>query len=113
MASLGSLGYQLHKFMFLEQLRINTSVSMALPARRFKSQLVDGDAIFVRNLVAFKKMEDEQLKHLAILADAVFSSFDLAAACLSVLLDRKLVKQTLVDAYINLILDSKSAESPK
>ncbi len=110
MASLGSLGYHLHKFMFFEQVRINTPVASALPSRRFKSQLVDGDAIFVRNLLAMNDMEDEQLKHLAILSDAVFASFDLASACLSILLDRDVVKKANVDAYINLILNYQANE---
>ena len=110
MASLGSLGYHLHKFMFLEQVRINTPVSMTLPSRRFKSQLVDGDAIFIRNLLAINEMETEQLKHLAILADAVFSSFDLAAACLSILIDRKVVNKKSVENYIKLILDYQAGE---
>lgn len=100
MSSLGALGFSLHKFLFLESVRVRNSVADLLAPRFSRSQLTDGDAVFVRNLLVLHDQSDEQLKHLAVLADAVFGSFDLAGHCLSILIDRDAIKKDDVDAYI-------------
>ncbi len=57
---------------------------MALPA----SQLTAVDVIFLRNPITMADLEDEMERHMAILADAVFGSFDLTLRCLWELVSR-------------------------
>jgi FkbM family methyltransferase len=108
MSSLRSLGYHLHKFLFLEDVRINNAISSALPPRFFKSQLTDGDAVFIRDLLNMAEMTDEEVKHLAILSDAVFKSFDLVCECLSHLVARKVINKKVADAYVQMVLDPEN-----
>lgn len=106
MASLAESGFQLHKFLFFKAVKLRSKATQALD-RRFRSQLVDGDAVFVRDLLAFRDHETETLKHLAILADAVFGSFDLAALALEELVRREVVDHAALDAYISLVLGTE------
>lgn len=100
MRQLRRLGYGMHKFLFMKSVRMSNKVSRALPRRRFTSQGVDGDAVFLRGLLDYEALESEHLKHLTVLADAVFDSHDLAAYLLGVLLDRGAVTTGTVDDYL-------------
>ena len=46
-------------------------------------------------------MDDEQLKHLAIIAYACYGSFDLAAHCLFRLAERKAVVPEALERFMN------------
>lgn len=100
MRELREIGFGLHKLLFMKSVRMSNPVSRALPRQRFASQGVDGDAVFVRGLLDYGSLDSEHLKHLAILADAVFESHDLAAYLLGVLLDRGEVTEAGVSRYL-------------
>lgn len=100
MIALGELGYHLHKFLFFKDVPLRSDYLDGLRPRRMRSQLVDGDAVFIRDLLHIGAMETEALKHLAILADAVFESFDLALYCLEFLAERGAVAEPDVAAYV-------------
>lgn len=103
MATLQGFGYSLHKFLFFKAFQVNSAYGDRLHLGRMRSQLIDGDAVFIRNLLALGDMESEALKHLAILADAVFESFDLVFYCLSFLRERGELDDTMVERYIGLL----------
>ena len=109
MATLRAQGFHLHRFMFFKQVRLNNRLSTRTETRGNRSQLLDGDAVFVRGMMAFDQMPDEQLKHLIILADAVFGSHDLAMEALVHLIDRGVVDETVGDTYVGFI----NGELPK
>ena len=104
MAELRAQGFQLHKFLFFKAVMLANKVSQPFPRKACRSQLSDGDAVFVRALLDLDTLTDEQLKHLAILADAVFLSADLAALALDKLLDRGVAKKEPVETYVQSIL---------
>jgi len=103
MSMLRLMGYDLHKFVFFKTLKLRRGATARMPERLYRSQLCDGDAVFVRGLLTLGQAETERLKHLAILADTVFSSFDLAVACLDELAQRQAVDASLVDRYLHLL----------
>lgn len=100
MRVLRQMGFGLHKLLFMKSVRMSNQVSRALPRQRFVSQGVDGDAVFIRGLLDYDSLAGEQLKHLTILADAVFGSHDLAAYLLGVLRERGEVPDAGVARYL-------------
>jgi FkbM family methyltransferase len=106
MSMLRQIGYHLHKFLFFKTIKFRRGVTTGrMPDRPYRSQLSDGDAVFVRGLLALEGVETERLKHLAILADAVFFSLDVAAMCLDELVRRGAVDVGLPDSYAALLPD--------
>ncbi|RMC36368.1 FkbM family methyltransferase [Paracoccus alkanivorans] len=103
MAMLRGLGYFLHTFLHFTAVPVNSSSGRGRPIPKQKRQLVDGDAVFIRDLLALEEMESERLKHLAILADTTFSSFSLTLRCLDILLARKEVTDDAVTEYVEFL----------
>lgn len=102
MRSLRALGFDLHKFLFFKQLKIKSPRTARLRKGEFHAnQLIDGDAVFLRGLFDLSCHSDEALKHLIILADTVFDSFDLAAVLLGELVERGKVTEGQFDAYVD------------
>lgn len=100
MRLLRGFGFSLHKFLHLIRQKLATEATKRLKTRGNRSQLVDGDAVFVRGLLDRDSLTDEQAKHLAILADAVFTSFDLAVALVEMLEARGAVAAGTLEAYL-------------
>ncbi|MBJ3763017.1 FkbM family methyltransferase [Maribius pontilimi] len=103
MAALRGHGLMLHKFLFLKGLSLRGGLATRLDKRRHRNQLIDGDAIFIRDLLEPDAVDDEKLKHLAILADGVLESFDLAVRCLDLLIARGRVAQEAAERYVDLL----------
>nr|WP_232897424.1 FkbM family methyltransferase [Pontibaca salina] len=84
-------------------------------AQRFKKRLkrsefaqaVDGDAFFVRDLRMVQNYSVEQVKKLAIIADAIIGSHDLTLHALEILLERGKIEAVLIDDYFSLIPEAK------
>lgn len=110
MRALRELGFDLHKFLFFKTLRVNSPRTARFKNRAFHAnQLIDGDAVFVRGVFDLSGHSDEALKHIAILADAVFESFDLAAVALGELADRGRISQAGFDAYVDRVPGTRPA----
>lgn len=105
MAALRGHGLMLHKFDFLKGLSLRGGLATLLRKRGHRNQLIDGDAVFIRDLIAHDKVPDEKLKHLAILADGVLESFDLAARCLDLLIARGAIDATAANSYVMTLPD--------
>lgn len=99
MRTLRSLGFDLHKFLFFKKIMRHASASANLPQRYLKSQLIDGDAIFVRNILDLSALTTQQLRHLAIISDAVFESYDLTIQIFGLLAASGIISAASVNAY--------------
>ena len=105
MRTLRSHGLMLHKFLHLKGLSLRGGLNTRLHKRRHGNQLIDGDAVFIRDLTDPDGVTDEMLKHLAILADAVFQSFDLSVRCLDLLIARTAIDPNAAHSYVDLLPD--------
>ncbi|MBO9449799.1 FkbM family methyltransferase [Tropicibacter sp. R16_0] len=105
MRELREQGFDLHKFMHMKSVKTGRASQFGFSnriRRRFhQNQFVDGDAVFVRGLLQLDQQPSEALKHLAILADAVFQSYDLGVQALTVLAERGVVQDRQVHDYID------------
>jgi FkbM family methyltransferase len=71
----------------------------ALP---WANQLTEADIVYVRDFVHPEVMTDEQLKHLALIADHCYGSFDLALRCVQLLEERREVEAGSAQRYLSL-----------
>ena len=94
-------GFELHKFMFEKTKVIPNSQIDRLKRTRHRNQIVDGDAVYLKDPGRIALYDDEGLKHLAILACSVFDSHDLALFCLDHLVARKAVPADLPSGYVD------------
>jgi FkbM family methyltransferase len=81
-------GFVLHKFLPLKQVPLPSSQVGRFRRGPMQSQLVDGDAVYIRSLESPETWSDDQLRHLALAADSVFGSPDLTLMCLDMLAAR-------------------------
>ncbi len=88
MRTLGGFGLRFHSFATMKAAPLSDAGTYKLPIERDRQQMIDGDAIFVRDPVDMGAMDDEQLKHLALIAAGALQMPDLLARCLGALRDR-------------------------
>ena len=100
---LRSQGFYLHKFMFAKSLPLRNSQIHRLKSKLVSDQLVDGDGIYIKNIATPDKLDDEQIKHLAILGAGVFASHSLVLFCLDQLVKRGAVRAELPAAYVDVL----------
>lgn len=67
------------------------------------NQLLQADAVYVRDFTKAQQMSDEQLKHLCIIAHHCYRSFDLAMNCIFHLCERKAVLPDGMQRYASLV----------
>lgn len=100
-ATLRAMGFELHKFLFTKTRSLRNSQSGRLRHRFMRDQLIDGDAVYVRDVSKIEAFSDEQLAHLAILASGVFESHSLALFCLDHLAQRGVITPSLPSLYVD------------
>ncbi len=98
---LREMGFALHKFMFNKGAMLANSQSDRLRERRIADQLIDGDAVYLRDLTRIAQFSDAQLGHLALLATATFDSPSLALLCLDTLVARGKADPGLPSAFVD------------
>lgn len=103
MAELEKLGFQFHKFLFLKPIHRLNKFSVRLTKRAYHVQALDGDAVFIRDLLKLQALSVEELKHLVILTDAVILSQDLGVAAMAELVERDVLTEDEVHSYIDLL----------
>lgn len=101
LAELSRHGFYLHKFLFMKTIGFRNPHSARLRRNRYRSQISDGDAVMVRGLIDLSQLEVEELKHLAILADSVLLTQDLAVTAMVELLARGAVTDARIHDYID------------
>lgn len=97
---LRDLGFILHKFIAPKSVMIRTSQDGRLRPRRAGSQLLDGDAVYIRDLSKGADISDDALKHLAMCAASVFESYDLALSLMDTLVARGAVSGTVPERFL-------------
>lgn len=101
-AELAQQGFVLHDFAFLKR-RPLSARSAARIRPRFNRQLVDGDALFVRDPATAGAMSDAQLWRLSLLAHSVAQSPNLSAFCIEVLEARGAMPNGAANRYVDLL----------
>lgn len=109
-------GFYLHKFIFNKSYMLANSQARRLKQKKLQDQLIDGDGVYLRNIAELADYSDEQLKHQAILAAAVFHSHSLVLYCLDALVARNAISPDLPGQYVDrmpeaLRTDGKRAEA--
>ncbi|WP_071675407.1 FkbM family methyltransferase [Nioella nitratireducens] len=93
-------GFKLHKFLFTKSVMMPHEHEEQVVRARLTSQLLDGDAVYIRDADVGAEFSDDQLMHLAFAADSVFNSPDLALHCMDHLIGRGAAPADLPDEYI-------------
>lgn len=112
-AELQDQGFSLHKFLEPKTVPVPFNGSQRVRMNRIASQFVDGDVVFLRDLSQPSALNDEKLKHLALLAASVFESHDIALKCIDLLVSRGSASPDLPDAYIDLLPPDCLHEPPQ
>ncbi|MFG1377747.1 FkbM family methyltransferase, partial [Xanthobacter autotrophicus] len=93
---------------FVPHMLAAMSRRMILPAQRPDrfaaiNQIVEADAVYVRNFMAPDAMSAEQLKQLALVAHHIYRSYDLALNCVDHLAARGVVPADAATRYLAMI----------
>ncbi len=96
-------GFVLHKLLFAKSTVIGNSQRHRMKNPVFRSQLIDGDAVYIRNPEFTEDWEDEQLKQLAIASAGVFRSFDLTVFCLDRLVERGVAAEDVPARFMDIL----------
>jgi len=97
--ALHKLGFVLHTFAAINKRMIAPLFDEKNPYAAL-NQLLEADAVYVRNFTRPEAMTDEQLKHLAIIAHHCYGSFDLAANCIFHLCKRQVIAADSLENYL-------------
>ncbi len=95
-------GFVLHRFLHQKARMLNHSQKARVNARAMSTQLIDGDAVYIRSLEDRGAWTDAQLRALTLLA-ATIGSHDLALLALDTLVARGLARKSLPGAYVDLL----------
>ncbi|SIS92366.1 methyltransferase, FkbM family [Roseivivax lentus] len=108
MGELLAQGFLLHSFRTVVDAALYDAQGLHVPRGAHKhGQLIDGDAIFLRDPRRMEAFSDEQLKHYALLADGALDLQDLAARCLTELVRREAIPAAALDAYRQMLRESE------
>jgi FkbM family methyltransferase len=97
-------GFVLHKIMHTKTVRLDQSQKERLKGKGFKSQLLDGDAAYIRNIEDPESITTAQWKALALVSAAVLKSHDLCLYCLDELARRGEIKKSVPVQYCDKLL---------
>jgi len=97
-AELRAQGFVPHCFAQIKRWAIAPTIVNRNP-RSGLNQLLEADMVYVRDFSDTRTMDNEQLKHLALIAHYCFRSFDLAAYCVLELTNRKVVNSQGLPGY--------------
>ncbi len=98
---LRSQGFTLHKLMFAKAEPVANSQRRKMRSPRLRNQMMDGDAVYIRDPLTLEHWSEEQVKQLAIAAAGVFDSLDLTIWCLDELVRRGDLAETAPTEFFN------------
>ena len=93
-------GFLVHKMLDHNRFAIGSRHIGKLNRRRARSQLIDGDVVYVRALDQIDTKSTDDLITLALLSAGVWTSHDLTLRCLDLLEDRGTIDATAAASYI-------------
>lgn len=96
-------GFVLHKLLFSKSTAVKNSQRKRMKNKAFRNQLIDGDAVYIRNPETIGDWSDEQVKQLAIASAAVFNSFDLTVYCLDELVERGIADASTPEDFMEVL----------
>ena len=96
---LRSLGFIPHCFAAIKHWPIAPFSYIDHPNQPIK-QLLEADIVYVRDFMHAENMDDEQLKHLALIAHLCYQSFDLTLRCLMLLEQRGAIATQAQEYYV-------------
>ena len=96
-------GFILHKLLFNVGKPLRNSQRKRLNNLVLGDQLIDGDAVYLRNLGLIDGYSDDQLAHLCVLAGSVIASHTLVLHGLDELVRRGVVPADLPGCYVDLL----------
>lgn len=88
---LAQQGFTLHKFLETKSRALRNSQLGRLRKRKMLDQVLDGDAVYLRDPAGIAGWSVDQVAQLAVLASQVFASHSVALFCLDELVRRKAV----------------------
>lgn len=100
---LRSKGLILHKLTETKYSLLDSSRAIQLRPRRANSQIIDGDAVYIKDVTKLETFTNEQLALLALSGDGVFFSFDLVLLLLDELVRRGSYTDADIDTYVNML----------
>ncbi len=77
--------------------------------RKPLNQLLEADLVYVRDFSRPENLDEEQLKHLALIADHCYGSYDLALRCIVMLQERGALPQGARERYFELLAQRGTA----
>lgn len=98
-----SQGFLLHKFMFQKQVHIYSSLSANKNISRHSNQLIDGDAVYIRDPRKIHSYNTDMLKKFFLLTCFVFDSKDLSLLILEELVKRREITEGFIKKFASLI----------
>lgn len=98
-----AMGFKLYKFMFTKSVMMPHEAEADIIRGRMTSQLLDGDAVYLRDGVLAEVLSDDQLMWLAFTADAMLDAPDLSLMCLTALKARGRCDRALIDDYVRVL----------
>ena len=109
-SQLRAMGFELHKFLFTKTRSLRNSQNARLRHRYMRDQLIDGDAVYIKDISKIDSFSNAQLMHLSVLASAVFESHSLTLFCLDHLAARGAVPAHLPARYVDALPASMRIE---
>jgi FkbM family methyltransferase len=67
------------------------------------NQLLEADVVYVKDFTKPENINDEQLKHLALISHICYSSFDLSMRCICILEERGVLAKGSINRYPSMI----------
>ncbi|MEM6727221.1 MAG: FkbM family methyltransferase [Pseudomonadota bacterium] len=92
-------GFVLHKFLPMARTTLPSRLASRL-SRKAKSQIIDGDAVYIRPLENIAAWQDDALMRLALCAAGAFGSHDMVLMILDELERRRRVGSDLAESYV-------------
>lgn len=94
-------GFVLHKMASIKSIPLSNSMRGAMKTEHFRNQMLDGDAVYIRDPRDMDEWPDAQVAQLAIAAAGVFGSYDLVIACLDHLATRGVLAPDVPKDFFN------------
>lgn len=103
MRELRAQGFLLHSFQSMVGASLAEARDIPVQPRHLTAQLIDGDAVFLRDPRRMEAFSDEQLKHYALIAHGALRLPDLVARCLGELIRRNVLGPDAIIAYCDML----------
>ncbi|WP_210191223.1 FkbM family methyltransferase [Bradyrhizobium mercantei] len=112
----GEIDLELRSHGFIPHALIGINKRMIWPMRGVNpyeafNQLLEADAVYVRDFTRADAMSAEQLRHLALVAHHCYGSYDLAAICIQHLLNRNAIVPEAGSRYFELAAAHRAAKA--